>query len=161
MLKRFRWFRGRAFFKAERGATLTEVVIAIVVIGFVVASVPAAMMAIHNAQFRQDELRIAESLTRNQFEYIKSQDYIWGNTTHTYPPVYDEVNPPLGSYFMDVMAYPIDPVTYARLDPAGKGYVDDGGLQEIVITVYGFRTRATQSGEYLPVIETKNYRAAY
>ena len=151
MLKRFRWFLGRGLLRNKRGFTLIEVVIAIAVLGIVVASVPAAVMAIHNAQFKQNELRISERMARAQFEYIKSQEYIPGNTTAPGLPKYLEIpSPEVGSYFIKVTAYPIDPETYERLITNPE---DDQGLQEIEVIVFGIHGESAA-----PLYETSDYK---
>jgi len=65
----------RALGGGSRGATLIEVVIAVVVLGLLVAAIPTAMVVVINAQTRQNEVRVAESLTRSELEYIKAQNY--------------------------------------------------------------------------------------
>ena len=168
MLKRFRWFLGRGLLRSKKGFTLTEVVIAIAVLGFVVASIPAAMIVVSKMQARQDERRVAEYLTRSELEYIKSQCYIWGNVTGDceyqrincmgYPICYDKVLF-TENYYVDVVAIPIDKTTYQPLPvlsgPSGP-YVEDQGIQEIIISVYSSRN----PGETVPVLVTRNYKVA-
>jgi prepilin-type N-terminal cleavage/methylation domain-containing protein len=168
MLKRFRVVRRRALFRGRLGFTLTEIVIAIAVLAFVVASIPAAMIVVHNMQARQDERRVAEYLTRSQLEYIKSQCYIWGNVTgdceyqrmncQGYPICYDKVQF-TENYYLDVVAIPIDKTTYQPLpvlsSPSGP-YVEDQGIQQIVVSVYTTRN----PGETTPVLVTTNYKVA-
>jgi len=163
MLKRFRWFRGRGLLRNKRGFTLTEVVIAIAVLGFVVASIPTALIVVSKMQARQDERRVAEYLTRSQLEYVKSQPYIWRNVTGDcvykgYPPCYDKVQF-AENYYIDVLAIPIYRDTYEPLPilsgPSGP-YVEDEGIQEIFISVYGARN----PGDMSPVLVTTNYKVA-
>jgi hypothetical protein len=149
----------------SRGATLTEVVISIVVLAFVVASVPTAMIVVHNMQAQQDERRVAEYLTRNQLEYIKSQCYHWGNVTgdcdyqrmncQGYPVCYDKISF-TENYYLEVVAVPIDKDTLQALPvlsgPTGP-YVEDQGIQEITIYVM-------KSGQEIPVLVTTNYKVA-
>ena len=150
MLKRFRWFRGRGLLRNKKGFTLIEVVIAIMVLGLVVASVPLAVMAIYNAQFKQNEQRIAENIARYEFEYIKSQDYIPGNSSLFIPPSpYDDGNPLRGSYYAKNYVYFVDPETHeSYADP-----LKESGIQEIVIWVYGIRGE-----DYAPLYKTSNYK---
>ncbi len=146
----------------SRGATLTEIVIAIVVLSFVVASIPTAMIVVHNMQAQQDERRVAEFLTRNQLEYIKSQCYIWGNVTgdceyqrmncQGYPICYDTVEF-TENYHLEVIAIPIDPITYEPLPEQSGPYVNDQGIQEITI-------RVMKPGQTTPVLVTTNYKVA-
>jgi type II secretory pathway pseudopilin PulG len=166
-LKRIGWLRRRKIFRHERGATLIEVVIAIVVLGLVVASVPTAIMAVHNFQSRQRELRYAENLARSEFEYIKSQPYIPayipGNGTEpgkvTEPffpsPYLDQTvmqaeEPSLGgTYYVRNEVYLVNPgnLTTSQ-DPE-----DESGIQEIVIRIWGVRGTG-----YVPIYELSNYK---
>jgi len=143
----------------SRGATLVEVVIAIVVLGLMVATIPPVMVLAFDSQSRQNELRIGQSLTRSQFEYIKSQEYIWGNTTDTDETgrhmrvMYAEVGRSLESYGIVVLAEPIyinledpeDPYIGKRLryiwyEKFGEEYSgQDWGVQEIEVIVFGYR----------------------
>lgn len=168
MMRKLRRIRRWALLRNARGVTLTEVVIAIAVLAFVVASIPAAMIVVHNMQARQDERRVAEYLTRSQLEYIKSQCYIWGNVTgdceyqrmncQGYPICYDKVQF-TENYYLDVVAVPIDKETYEPLPvlsgPSGP-YVEDQGIQEITISVYTSRN----PGSLTPVLVTTNYKVA-
>jgi len=162
MLKRFRWFLGRGLLRNKRGFTLIEVVIAILVLGIVVASVPLAMIAIGNAQTKANEHRVAENLTRSQFEYVKSQDYLWGNVTY---PQY-QIIPINLAFGLTVEAQPINAETgdpYVRyLDPVdGVVKSQDDGIQEITVKIYSFELRPGQSLEASPLLESKNYKVAW
>jgi len=146
----------KAFGSASGGATLVEVVIAIVVLAFLVGSVPAAMLAVSNAHFRANQIRIAENLTRSEFEYIKSQDYNLGNVT--YPLVsldgYDVIPVDVGGFWCDVEAWPIDPETGKEIEKdLGKEpvvYKNDYGIQLITVTVYyGLAQRPDESKNLL------------
>ncbi len=163
MFKCFRGIRRRALLRDATGFTLTDVVIGIVVLTFVLASVPAAMITVHNMQARQDERSHAEYLTRSQLEYMKSQSYIWGNVTGDcvykgYPPCYDKIEF-AENYYLDVVAIPIDDTSYQPLPvlsgPNGP-YVNDEGIQEIIISVYSTRN----PGNLAPVLVTNNYKVA-
>jgi len=127
----------RALGGGSRGATLAEVVIAIAVLGFVVATVPAALLVINQNQYRWNEQRTAENLTRNQIEYIKVTAYIAGNATNPRPQ-YKEVPVPVDNWDIVVYAQPM-------LLPNG----DDKGLQEITVSVWHVNKL---------VLETKNYK---
>ncbi len=74
-----------------------------------------------------DEQATAESLTRVQMEYIKSQDYIdYADPGHG---EYEVVTAP-ATYSVEISAIPIDPDTEQPL-PADE----DEGIQEITVTV--------------------------
>lgn len=155
----FRRLKNTVFAGKSSGATLVEVVIAIVVLGLMVATIPPVMVLAFDSQSRQNELRIGQSLTRSQFEYIKAQEYIWGNETdideteHHMRVRYAEVGRPLESYGIRVLAEPI----YINLEDPGDPYIgkclrdiwyekfgeeyngQDMGVQEIEVIVFGYR----------------------
>jgi prepilin-type N-terminal cleavage/methylation domain-containing protein len=159
----------KIFCGTSRGFTLVEVVIAIVVLGMMVAAIPTSMIVISNAQFRQNESRIGENIARSQFEYIKAQPYIWGNETSINDQTgkhervsYDSIDltGELESYGIRVLAEPIDPVTRERLrDIYGEAYDgQDGGVQEIEITVFGWRN--DEEGDARYIFRIINYKVA-
>ena len=149
---------------ASRGFTLVEIAIAIVVIGFVVGSVLATMTVVFNMQTRQDKQRIAEYLTRNEFEIIKTLPYIWGNVTGNtsqlgYPPDYLALSLKMGiapvttqDYWLDVAAIPVDKDDYTELPVLPGPLVEDEGIQKIIIHVYS----GLQSTK--PLLVTTNYK---
>jgi hypothetical protein len=127
------------------------VLIAVAVLGFMVASIPPAMMVVSNAQFRQYEHRIAQNLTRNQFEYIKAQDYNPGIppgklTSQQYGRV-----PVPSAYLMQVAYSWMDPSTH---EPIGNE--TDTGVQQVTITVFGWR--GDPDNEYTRIMETTDYK---
>ena len=162
MLKRIGRCLRSNLIRSSSGATFVEVVIAIVVLGLIAASIAPVMVVVVNAEFRRNELKIGEIMTRNQFEYVKSQDYIWGNTTYTYLPHYGEAAPVTESYFTKTKAVPVywDGDSYEPLDSGELGYVDDLGIQEITVTVFGFRVYQNQTDDLKPLLETKDYKVA-
>lgn len=125
------------------GAALVEVVVAVLVLGLILVYVPPVLGLIVHSQFSWSEQRVAESLSRNQMEYVKVARYIPGNATDPLPE-YATVPAPDGSYEIDVTAQPVDPDTK---DPLVAG--DDEGMQEITVQVY--------HGDLL-VLETVNYK---
>ena len=161
MLKR--WLRKKKLFRHERGATLTEVVIAIVVLGLVVASVPTAIIAVHNFQARQRELRYAENLARSEFEYIKSQPYIPGNSTlfNRFPSPYeDQIVMQAedyyrlgGTYFVNNYVYFVNPTTNEKFLATPQSIGNESGIQEILIRIWGVR-----GTDYVPIYELSDYK---
>jgi len=145
------------------GVALVEVVIAVLVLAILVGSVPAAMIAVSNAHFRANQIRVAESLTRNQFEYVKSQQYQPGNVT--YPLVGLEgyqlipVVPP--GFGLVCTAIQINPTTgeeIALKDFDGKTlYETDTGIQLITVTVHSYGQRPEQQKTLLV---STNYKVA-
>ncbi len=145
MSKRIGLIGRRAFRSSSSGTTLLEVVIAVVVLGFMLAAIPPAMIMISNAQFRQNELRIAENLTRSQFEYIKAQPYNNGTLSST---LYNQVSRPSG-YSMQVAYDWIDPST-------GDITTINEGIQKVTITVFGWRIAPNNDLKY--ILRTTDYK---
>jgi len=150
----------RALLRSSVGFTLVEVVIAIALLGLVVGGVLTTMVVVFNMQTHQDQQRIGEYLTRNAFEYIKAQPYIWGNVTSSptqkgYPPLYDQV-PSTENYHLYIVAIPIYKDSYEPLPVLFGPRVDDQGIQKIIISVYsGLKTENSA-----PVLVTTNYKVA-
>jgi len=118
--------RGRA--RGASGATLIEVLVSLVILGLLLAAlVPFAVFAQQN-EVRRNEIRIGESLSRSQLEYLKIQPYVWGN--ETWPPMlgYEEVSVP-GAYAVRFYAVPVDPKAGQELGPDGRydWYIGDQG----------------------------------
>jgi type II secretory pathway pseudopilin PulG len=167
MLMRCKQIPRKVLRGSSGGATLVEVVIAVLVLAILVGSVPAAMIAVSNAHFRANQIRIAENLTRNEFEFIKSQDYKLGNVT--YPLVGEngyEIIPVDASFGLKVDAWPIYPgngtevekiTTGDETDPGPTLYKYDFGIQLITVTAYGFGQRTEQSKTLLV---STNYKVA-
>ena len=135
----------KALLGSSRGATLVEVVIAVVVLGLITASVAPVLVLITKSQFSWSEQRVAESLTRNQMEYVKVAAYIPGNETS---PQYAEVPVPDDSYDIVVVAQPIDPETKAELPLESEPDVYDKGVQEITVSIYHVDRLVLQTRNY-------------
>ena len=164
MKQRVKYFRktlcGRVLLRSGVGFTLVEVAIAIALLGLVVGGVLTTMTVVFNMQTHQDQQRIGEYLTRNAFEYIKTQPYIWGNVTSSptqkgYPPYYDPV-PSTENYYLDTVAIPIDKVTYEPLPVLPGPRVEDQGIQKIIVSVYS----GLKAENLAPVLVTTNYKVA-
>jgi type II secretory pathway pseudopilin PulG len=145
MWKHLRQYRYRTLCRSGRGATLIEVVIAVVVLGMLVAAVPPVMVMVANAQFRNNELNIAQDVTRSQFEYIKAQDYNNGTLSST---LYDQVPLPSG-YSMQVAYDWIDPST-------GNITSVNEGIQRVTITVFGWRYNP--ANDLFNILKTTDYK---
>jgi type II secretory pathway pseudopilin PulG len=154
----------RVLLRSSVGFTLVEVVVAIALLALVVGGVLTTMTVVFNMQTRNDQQRTAEFLTRSEFEYIKSQPYSWGNISGNYRPLYEKVQNTL-NYSLDVVAIPIDNSTYKDLQPpidpvtgspVYPAYVDDKGIQKIIISVYSGK----QTENLAPVLVTTNYKVA-
>lgn len=139
------------------GATLVEVLVSAIILGLLLAAmIPFAVFAQEN-EVRRNEIRIGESLSRNQLEYLKIQPYVWGN--ETWPPMlgYQEVTVP-GAYAVRFYAVPI------HIDPYTQGVVElykqDEGVQKVTIQVFGWRNRPDPSLGSRMVFETSGYKVA-
>jgi len=143
MCKLVKRIRYNSLRRSSRGATLVEVVIAVVVLGLITSSVPPVLIMLNNQQFKWNEQTVAESLVRSQIEYIKGCPYIYGNATVP-NPVYKTVLDTDGNmtalvpdedYRINVIAQPIhiDSGTQVHSPlPSGQ----DEGIQEITVQVY-------------------------
>ncbi len=151
--------------RSSRGATLVEVVIAIVVLGLMTSSVPPVLIMLNHSQFKWNEQAVAESLVRTQFEYIKGCPYICANVNNSIleggitvlDPLYsyETVPVPDSSYEIKLIVKPMqidgstDPPGHLYLSEGAYQYECDGdgkflkdaegrllGIQEITIEVY-------------------------
>ena len=143
MSKRKWQFLKKGLLRNSSGVALTEVVVAIVVLALIVGSVPPVLLLITKSQFSWHEQRVAESLSRNQMEYIKVATYMGGNETDPFPEykVIDLSDETLQTYVIDVVAQPIDPETRTLLvDPVTELPIElgvyDKGLQGITVSIY-------------------------
>ena len=71
-----------------RGATFIEVLIAVVVLALILASIPPVLLLITHSQYSWNEQRTAESISRNQVEYIKVAPYSDDYNPVPYPETY-------------------------------------------------------------------------
>ena len=122
----------------QKGFTLTEVLIALVVFGMVGAAVMAGLNASNKTIVSAHEITTAESLTRTIIEYVKRSGY--DASLEAGHPAYDSGNtdyitllgldddPYYGDYTVDV--------DIERLDPEGDGDTDDDGIQKITVGIY-------------------------
>lgn len=65
----------RSLLRNQSGATFIEVLIAVVVLALILASIAPVLLLITHSQFSWTEQRTAESIIRNQVEYIKVLPY--------------------------------------------------------------------------------------
>ena len=154
-------FLSKIFGGGSRGATLIEVVIAIVLLAFLTASVPPVLLVLADAEFKWSEQTIAESMARTTLEIVKGRSYIAGNVT---TPIYleeDEVQSliPNGTYDIEVTARPI----HVDLESQQHSYLgpgEDEGIQEVTVDIYHYAGihYIAQEDRYRPVISVKNYK---
>jgi len=106
----FRRLKNTVFAGKSRGATLIEVTIAVVVLGLLLASIPAAIVVSINTQHRQYETRVAESLSRSQLEYIKARDYVAGSG-FPYGPRLDPIDNFVVTYWAEELQQGVQLIT--------------------------------------------------
>lgn len=109
--------------KSEKGFSLLEVMLAIALLGVIIAALMSALSTGSIAVFVADERATAESLAKSQMEYIRNQNYDASND----PPAYAKLTVIPPSYDISVAA--------ERLDPKEDGTSTDDGLQKITVTV--------------------------
>lgn len=158
-------FLSRIFGGSSKGATLIEVVIAIVVLAFLTAAVFPALLVLADAESKWNEQTIAESMARTTLEIVKARSYIAGNDTAPYPVYIEEEEVqnliPNGTYDIEVAARPVyvdpdsQPPQHYYLDPG-----EDEGIQEVTVDIYHYvgRHYIDQEDRYRPVITVKNYK---
>ena len=131
---------------SQKGQGLIEVLIAIAILGVVVVAFLTALATSSKAIILADELTTAESLTRSELEYVKSQEYstdAWSYTvtssdrsSSNMPSWWDVDNPPLLS--SDYAGYSAD-VKAEDFDADGDNVIeipgDDEDIRKITVTV--------------------------
>ena len=148
----------KALHSNPKGATLIEVLAAVVVLSMILASIPPVLMLLMDAEFKHNESRIAESLARCQIEYIKSSDYIQANDTNP-SPEYPTVPVPNDSYEIEITAIPVnvhpewsdEEQRYIMLHEPFETAGRDNGIQEVTVTIYHVGN---------VVLSTKNYKVS-
>jgi len=133
----------RALRSRACGFTLTEVVIAVVILALIAASVPPVLLLLTRFQYSWNEQRVAESLTRNHLEYVKVVPYIAGNTTNPNPDYMGgnatEQMPPVpnDNWEVIVIATPIVLDEQGESVPVdfGEPGAEDPGVQQISVVV--------------------------
>jgi prepilin-type N-terminal cleavage/methylation domain-containing protein len=155
MMRLFKPLHKKIFCGSSRGFTFVEVTIGIIVLGLLLAAIPAALVVSVNSQHRQYETRVAESLSRSQLEYIKAQEYNpwvkdcgWCNEHGNITMPYGAPLPRIENYIVQYNPVPVS-LTGEEL---GIGD-EDSGVQKIVVRVF----RDTPEGTR-PILETVNYK---
>ena len=115
----------------EEGFSLIEILLAIALVGILGAAIPSALSGANLTTMRCNQRTMAESLARNQMDYIQNQPYDSENIT----PFYN-VLPDLPPYNIET--------TVTRMDPRSNGILSDDGLQQIIVEVkHGTQTLFT------------------
>ena len=102
----------------QRGASLLEVVIAIGLLGILIAGFVPAMMGATRSMISVDERETAKNLAESQMEYVKGQPY-------------ETVYHPSASYSQEFPGFVVDdPITVAA-----TGGVRDDNIQSFTVVV--------------------------
>jgi len=125
----------KGLLRSSRGMSYVEVLVALTVMSIIVLLVPAVMLHGTKSTNATTEKTIAESLTRTQIEYLKNCEYkvIPDQSKQGMNPGYATVPTPDATYYIDIAAVAIDPISYGRLDLTLKR---DVGIQQITVKVY-------------------------
>ena len=122
----------------QRGQTLLEVLIAIVILGMIAVPFLTALSVSSRAIMVADDKTAAESLARSELEYVKNSDYNWTGFHYELPgtpPPLTWPNHTLDAcyvgYSVNVTGVPINSSTGDPLSP-GK----DLHIQKITVVVY-------------------------
>ena len=107
----------------EKGFSLIEILLAMALVGILGTALPSAVSGAIRATMTCNQRTLAESLARNQMDYIQNQPYDSDNVTPFYAALTDLPEP-----------YNIE-MTATRLDPRGNGILSDDGLQQIIVEV--------------------------
>lgn len=102
----------------ERGAMLIETLIALVILGIISVAFLSGLATASKANIITDEQATAESLARNQMEWVKETDYVPGANQYL-PPMPDG-----DSY-----------ASYSAVTTAQPLHNPDDGIQRIAVTV--------------------------
>lgn len=137
----------------QKGQTLIEVLIAIVILGMVAAPFLTALSVSSRSIMIADEKTTAECLTRSELEYVKNSIYNFTGFSYVIPDTPD--NPPpwdptrtaledcYEGYSVNVTGVPIDIDTGDAL-PSGE----DQHIQNIMVEVYHWNKSVLSTGTY-------------
>jgi len=153
----------QAFIGSSRGFTLVEVLIALAILGIVAVAFLSALATASTALILADERTTAESLTRAQLEYVKSQPY---NSTAP-EAIYEKIPGGPGGLIPDdylikglgedgYISYPIINYLGETDDILGVAWnsanctaaEDDTGLQIVTVIIYHGGTRVLTTTSY-------------
>ncbi len=109
--------------RCEKGFSLTEVLIALAILGIIGVGFLSGLATASKVLFTADERTTAESLAQSYMEYIKKQTYD------------DTNNPPQYSLLSGIPDGYTLAITAERLDPVGDGTANDDGIQKITVVV--------------------------
>lgn len=137
--------RGVSLAQSQKGLSLVEVLIALAILGVVAVVFLSSLATSSKATIIADERTNAESLTRSELEYIKSQPFSeapWSyivsttgySTNSNYPSWWDATDPDFHKLPAEYTGYSAN-VTAEGYDANGDGH-DDTGIWQITVQVY-------------------------
>jgi len=132
----------RAFQDRSRGFTLVEVLVAIALIGIVSIAILGAISTSSKVVSVGDERTTAESLAREQMEYIKSQGYNPASVLNNNTPTYQKISDiPAGYSIWSIASNTSIVVISANIvgipwdSQNNKPAAKDAGLQKIALVI--------------------------
>ncbi len=132
----------------SRGSTYVEIIVAITILGLIVAAVPPAIIFSTKAVFAQQEKTVSEMLARSQAEYLKYCKYDIANKSAQIPDYsWANMSGPDNSYYIEISASAIDPnqplinEEYQLASETASLYGDededyDHGIQLVNVDIY-------------------------
>ena len=111
----------------KKGFTLIEVLIALALLGIIMAAILNTLSTSFNADLIHNVQTTAESLARSEMEYVRKQDYLiapWSYDLPQHPPDWDTshaLDPRYSNYTVSVNSIPLD--------------ADDHGIQKITVII--------------------------
>ncbi|OGN95473.1 MAG: hypothetical protein A2Z77_07140 [Chloroflexi bacterium RBG_13_51_36] len=121
----------------SRGLTFIEVLLAIAILGVISIAFMSALSTSSNVLILADERTTAESLSRRQMEYVKSQSY--SPETMVTDPIYQKIDGIPEGYSLwsvDINGEKVEQITGIPWDSENNKPADmDNGLQKISLVV--------------------------
>ena len=136
---------------SQKGQTLVEVLIAIVILGMVAVPFLTALSVSSRAIMVTDDKAAAESLARAELEYVKNSSYSFTGFNYSLPgtpPPWDPNRTALddcyATYSVNVTGVPINPENGTAL----SDYRNDRHIQNITVVVYHQNTSVLTMSTY-------------
>jgi prepilin-type N-terminal cleavage/methylation domain-containing protein len=104
---------------SEFGVTLVETLVALAILGVVAVTFLNGLIISSKAVSIADEQAVAGSLARNQMEWLKTVDYVYGATEYSPAPMPDGKD-----YINYLVTIAVEPL-----------HIPDMGIQRVIVTV--------------------------